>query len=94
MKAGTQIAYLPDHAAGRINHPDVEFGFVTSERKESHFCRYWIKNKPGTLRTTANSELTHNKNLMEWEVVNQEVVDLIIKKMESEVENAQKPIET
>ena len=27
---GQQIAYVPTHANGDINHRDVQFGFVTS----------------------------------------------------------------
>lgn len=61
-----QIAYIPDHAEGDIEHPDVEFGFVSSDRGEggSVFCRYWLKGRNGReLRTTANSEATPRGNL-------------------------------
>jgi len=58
MKRGTQIAYIPTHANGDINHPDVEFGFVTSTRNDVAFCRYWSKRNPFELRTKANSEAT------------------------------------
>lgn len=71
MKPLTQIAYIPAHANGDIAHPDVEFGFVTSLRKDAAFCRYWRKGHPGELRTLANSELTPIENLVEFESVTQ-----------------------
>jgi len=64
---GMQIAYVPRHAQVKGNdgcfqwdstHPDVEYGFVTSWRGDTVFCRYWRKGQPGVLRTTANSEGT------------------------------------
>jgi len=75
MKSGTQIAYIPLHAEGDINHPDVEFGFVVSERGDAHFCRYWRRGHLGELRTVANSELTPSDNLVEYKSVSQDVVD-------------------
>ena len=77
LKARTQIAYIPPHADGDINHPDVEFGFITSVNHALHFhmCRYWRKGEPGVLRTTANSELTPEACLVEHESVPQERVD-------------------
>jgi len=75
MKPGTQIAYIPLHAEGDINHPDVEFGFVVSERGDAHFCRYWRRGHLGELRTVANSELTPTNNLVEYKSVSQDVVD-------------------
>lgn len=58
LERGTQIAYVPTHAGGNLYHPDVEFGFVTSVKKDVAFCRYWSKYSPGELRTKANSEGT------------------------------------
>lgn len=58
LKRGTQIAYIPTHANGDIEHPDVELGFVTSVRDDVAFCRYWSKYSPDELRTKANSEAT------------------------------------
>lgn len=78
MKPGTQIAYVPTHAEGNMKHPDVQFGFVTSERGDSHFCRYWRNGHTGELRTVANSELTPNFLLVEVESVLQGVVDNLI----------------
>ena len=54
---GTQIAYIPSHAKGKIGHKDVQFGFVTSKTQNGAFCRYFRKDGKA-LRTTANSELT------------------------------------
>lgn len=58
----TQIAYLPPHAEGDINHPDVQFGFVVIDCGEKSWCRFWM---PGgrELRTKANSELVPNNCL-------------------------------
>ena len=76
---GMQIAYVPDHAKDDENHPDIEFGFVTSVRKNGCFCRYWIKGSPGELRTTCNSELTPKCNLYYCNcTVSKKVIDQIL----------------
>ena len=76
MKQGTQIAYVPLHANGDLSHPDVQFGFVVSERADAHFCRYWITGVFGQeLRTLANSELTPTKLLVERESTSQRNVE-------------------
>ena len=54
----TQIKYTPTHAEGVPDHPDIEYGFVTSVKGDTIFCRYWSKHNPDDLRTTANSEGT------------------------------------
>ena len=67
MKIGTQIAYLPDHANGDLNHPDVEFGFVSTLHRNGKdvFCRYWKKGEEGeVLRTLSCSELTPKRNII------------------------------
>ena len=80
FKRGDQIAYIPNHAAGNIRHPDVEFGFVTSRNGSGdYFCRYWRKGRPGVLRTTANSECTPARNLERHSTVAQEVVNGLLK---------------
>jgi len=79
MKPGTQVAYIPDHALGDIKHPDVEFGFVTSEKNAVHFCRYWKRNELGILRTTANSESTSTDHLVEKDSVSQGVIQDTVK---------------
>lgn len=63
FQPGEQIAYVPSHAEGDINHPDVEFGFVTSQRGDTVFCRYWRRDMTD-LRTKANSEGTPIENLV------------------------------
>lgn len=67
---GDQIAYIPDHANGQIDHPDVEFGFIVKEnpRMENvYVCRYFYydhdKKQLGVLRTKANGENTNVRNL-------------------------------
>lgn len=79
MKPGTQIAYIPPHADGDINHPDVEFGFVTGQSRLGYFCRYWSKIYPVQLRTRANSELTPGHCLIEYISRPQLVVDRYLK---------------
>lgn len=88
LQRGTQIAYVPSHAEGNINHPDVEFGFVTSVRPSILepkvtlvFCRYWRKGELGVLRTTAGSESTPVDNIREHAAVQQSVVDELLKEM-------------
>jgi len=75
---GEQIAYVPRHAqiqhgdegwTWQDSHPDIEFGFVTSQRGDTVFCRYWRKGQPGTLRTVANSEGTPEDCLVRYRSV-------------------------
>jgi len=42
LDVGIQIACVPSHVGEDLNHPDVEFGFVTGISKDgsAHFCRY------------------------------------------------------
>lgn len=68
LKPKDQIAYIPDHAGDDLDHPDVEFGFVTSVRNDTVFCRYWRRDLSG-LRTKANSEGTPIRNLVRHESV-------------------------
>jgi hypothetical protein len=81
MNPGTQIAYIPTHANGDLAHPDVEFGFVVSERDNIHFCRYWRRSDPGVLRTVANSEATPTDMLIEHMSVNQYIVNRTLAKV-------------
>jgi len=73
----TQIVYLPDHAIGfdGFNHPDAEFGFIVSPTQAGAFCRFWRKGELGTLRTVANSESTHYRNIF----LHKSVPDRIVK---------------
>lgn len=78
-----QIAYVPHHADGDLEHPDVEFGFVTSTRTNDQgrvtvFCRYWSKHSPGKLRTSANSEGADIENIVAHESVSNDRVDWAI----------------
>jgi len=82
MKRGTQIAYVPMHADGDLDHPDVEFGFITSVRDDAAFCRYWRKGQAGQLRTVANSELTPLDMLVECKSIGPSVVDQILKELQ------------
>jgi hypothetical protein len=81
FRPGTQIAYVPTHAEDNLTHPDVEFGFVTSERGDNHFCRYWRKGHLGELRTTSCSELTPTYLLVEYESVPQAVVEKVVEEL-------------
>ena len=90
MKRGDQIAYIPSHAKGDMDHPDVDFGFVTSISpydNEIIFCRYWSKHEKGSLRTTANSEATNLRDLRPHKSVPDEAVTYAIKTIEIERRN-------
>jgi len=80
---GEQVAYIPMHANGDINHPDVEFGFVTSQKGATVFCRYWYKGQIGMLRTTANSEGTPADRLVRHEVVRESLINLLLDGIEA-----------
>ena len=60
LKVGTQIAYIPTHAKSDLNHPDVQFGFVTAVNEPRGYaqCRYWRARGNFVLRTKGNSENT------------------------------------
>lgn len=83
MLHGSQIACIPDHAKGDINHPDVKFGFTIGEYGDKTWCRYWIKDKSGELRTVANSELTPSRYLVEYKSVTDEVVEQALRQIGS-----------
>jgi hypothetical protein len=83
LKPGDQIAYVPRHARGALNHPDVEYGFVTrlSHDGETAFCRYWQgRGKEGLrsegLRTLACSEGTPVELLVRGNTRPEGVVDM------------------
>jgi hypothetical protein len=81
MKIGTQIAYVPLHTMGDLTHPDVEYGFVTKDCGDHHFCRFWRKGHPGELRTVANSEAAPTSLLIEYQSIRQWVVENTIKEI-------------
>ena len=87
-----QIAYIPDHADGDINHEDVEFGFIvnTSCMPNMVFCRYWHNKKDclDGLRTTANSEITPTRLIVHFESVNNKLIEDVIKKYQIDVSGA------
>ena len=76
---GTQIVYVPDHADGDMEHPDCEFGFVTSVGKDAAFCRYFFKESAGLgrtePRTVANSESTPFDNILIYDHMDRVYVD-------------------
>ena len=61
FKVGEQIAYIPSHADG-LDHPDVEYGFITKVEPDNLWCRFWYPT--GELRTIRNSELTPKRNVI------------------------------
>lgn len=80
FKRGDQVAYIPNHANGNIDHPDVEFGFIVSVRPDNAaFVRYWSKRNPSELRTKANSEATPVANLVHHQAKPQEEIDELLK---------------
>lgn len=76
FRRGDQVAYIPLHAGGDIEHPDVELGFVMDQSvdPDAVFVRYWRAGRPGSLRTVANSELTPVDCLRRHISVHQEFV--------------------
>lgn len=55
MKIGTQIRFKPNG----------EIGFITEDRGDYVFVRFWSKHAPGQLRTMANSESCYKKDIEE-----------------------------
>ena len=83
---GDQIAYVPSHANGDMDHPDVDYGFVYNVNKYDknlYFCRYWSKYEKGELRTKANSESTHARDLRLWWSVPQGDVNKTIEEIDN-----------
>jgi len=78
FRVGDQIAYMPDHAEGKIDHPAVQFGFITNVREDAAFCRYWNTAYPDELITTTNSQLTYYRNLVHHHFIDQTKVDLLL----------------
>ena len=82
LKRGTQIAYVPTHTKGDINHNDVERGFVTSgpTKDGAYFCRYWSRYHEKELRTKANSECTPADCLQVTDSFPQELIEEMLEK--------------
>ena len=95
LKPGTQILYVPNHAEGDLNHPDVEIGFVTSYRPktETVFCRYFSKHRRKDLRTKANSEGTPLANIVIKDSAPQNYVNMLLAQIVEDqfLQNARKP---
>jgi hypothetical protein len=78
LKRGDQVASISCLLDG-IDHPDVEFGFVTSKNPLFAFVRYWSKINPNELRTKDNSEATPAENLVRHQYKPQEEIDELLK---------------
>lgn len=75
FKPRDQVAYVPTHANGDLDHHDVEFGFVTSVKGDTVFCRYWTSQNKFELRTKANSEGCNWTLLEKYAIHDQKFVD-------------------
>ena len=84
FKQKEQVAYIPLHAKGNINHPDVQFGFVVRDAGHIVFCRYWNRESLAAyarrtglpeLRTKSTSEPTVYEVLVRDEVCDQKFVE-------------------
>jgi len=83
FKRGEQIAYIPLHARqSPRDHPDIEYGFVTTQKGETVWCRFWRKGHPGELRTRANSEAVNVHSLVRTHSVPDSLVQGILRKIE------------
>ena len=78
----TQVMYIPTHARGIPNHPDIEYGFVTSTKQAADctivWCRFWYKVEMGVepyLRTKSCSESVSDHYLQLKHMVPSEVVE-------------------
>lgn len=86
-RKGDQVAYIPPHADGDINHPDVEFGFVTSTANKGAvvFCRFFYNKgrHRGELRTTANSESVWKEMLVKHKHKEKHVIKELLEQIEA-----------
>lgn len=66
-KPGIPIIYVPTHANGDKNHPDVERGYIYwYNGGRSVFCKFYHKNSK-ELRTTSCSEMCNIEDVFEDE---------------------------
>lgn len=77
---GLQVAYVPSHAHGHLDHPDVELGFVQEDQGDSCLCRFWRRHRThkhqiGELRTKANAESAQKRDLIPHQHCRQELID-------------------
>jgi hypothetical protein len=73
LKIGMQIAMVPSHAEGNLNHPDVQMGFVTKLTENFAFCRYFLPNSD-ELRTKSHSEGTSYECIEIYDSRSQDIV--------------------
>jgi hypothetical protein len=73
LKIGMQIAMVPAHAGGNLEHPDVQFGFVTQITDNFAFCRYFLP-KSNELRTKSHSIGTSYQCIEIYESHSQDIV--------------------
>ena len=90
FKSKDQIAYMPKHAEGDTNHPDVEYGFIMTGGFEYSFCRYWLKGQPGVLRTKSCSERTPNNCLYKYKLCTWSEIETVYKGIEAESSGVKK----
>lgn len=72
LRVGVQVAYVPAQAKRRLDHPDVQFGFVTSVYPERNavYCRFWLKGKEGeALKSSTDSERVVPNLLVQYDRV-------------------------
>ena len=80
LEPGQQIARVPYHAKGNINHPDAEWGFIQETRGATALCRFWRKDTHhqhviGNLRTVANAESANVCDLVPHQHCRQDIVN-------------------
>lgn len=80
LKKGTQIVYMPYHVSNDTTHSDCEFGFVTSVKDTTVFCRFWSAFELGDLRNKSNSEGIDRTFIKEHMTTSQAKVDKMIEK--------------
>ena len=93
LAVGLQVAYIPRYVVERnktlgevLKDKHTEFGFVTSWNDNAIFCRFWLKGKPGELRTVANSEACDAADLFEHESAPKTMLIKQIQKMRRDPE--------
>jgi hypothetical protein len=40
IKIGSHVSYVPRHAKGQVEHPDIEYGVVTGQNEKYIFVRF------------------------------------------------------
>ncbi len=82
---GDQVVYVPGEADGDINHPNSEFGFVTSTKGKTVFVRFFRNKKDlfhyGNLKNKANSESCNEEDLVAHKFTSDSNIKRIIAKI-------------